>query len=136
MKRPATALLVLAAGAAFAVPSWLPVPGAPELAIDAASIDVRGSVVSVSVRGSPSTLLQHQAAAGTGAKPVGWHRALVRLQFDCGQRQMRTLGVVGYDRAGQAVHSSAVPSKTMPVPQDGVIEGVYDASCELGRALN
>ncbi|TFY97712.1 hypothetical protein [Ramlibacter humi] len=135
MKRLAAAVLGgCAACGALAVPPWLPVPGAPELAIEASSIEVRGPVVAVSVRGSPSQLLKRTSsdAAATGPR---WHNAVLRLQFDCAQRQVRTAGVLGYDAAGKAVHSSALPSTAVPVPNDGVLDVLYDAGCELGRAL-
>ena len=127
MKRAAAGLAAaLAAASALAVPPWLPVPGLPEVAIEAASIEVRGSVVGVSVRGSPATLLRQKAS---------WHNTVLRLQFDCAQRQVRTAGILGYDSAGKAVHSSSLPSQAAAVPNDGVIDVLYDASCELGRAL-
>jgi hypothetical protein len=127
MKRAAAGLAAaLAATAALAVPPWMPVPGLPEVAIEAASIDVRGPVVGVSVRGSPAVLLRQKAS---------WHRTVLRLHFDCAQRQVRTVGVLGYDGAGKAVHSSALPSPATVVGNDGVLDVLYDASCELGRAL-
>lgn len=135
-KQLAAAVLgLMMTGSAFAVPRWLPVPGVPELAIEASSIEVREAVVAVSVRGSPTMLLK-RTSSNAGAVPgPAWHNAVLRLQFDCAQRQLRTVGVLGYDGTGKAVHSSTLPSAAAAVPNDGVLDTLYDASCELGRAL-
>ena len=133
MIRAAALALVLAAGAAGAAPRWLPVPGAPDIAIDAGSVDVQGSLVTVSVGGPPSLLRPLRDASDRNG--ATWHRAVLRTQFDCGHRQLRVLGLVGYGTAGQVMQASTTAGSARPVPADAAGEALYDASCELARAL-
>jgi hypothetical protein len=127
----AVLLLAIAAAPAFAVPAWLAVPGAPELAIGMASIDVLGPAVRVSVRGGPRALVTPIAEGSTGP----WHWTVARMEFNCSRRQMRTQGFVAYDSANHVVHSSTLRSDWRLVPGEGDLAAVYDASCELARAL-
>jgi hypothetical protein len=121
-------LAVLPANAA----DWHPVPGAPELALDLETMQMRGAAVATWVRGLPLTAI---ARIGVPLPPgAKWHRTLARLQLDCRSRTAQALGVLGYDSAGRLVHGSSVPGARSELAPDGELIALFDASCELARS--
>ena len=129
----ATGLVIgLGAGPARAVTDWQPVPGAPQLQLELASMQARGAVVEVWVRGlgigSVALLASH------AVPPARGHRTLARLLLDCRTRKGQGLGVLAYDAAGRLVQASSVPSATFAWPAEGELAPVYDAACELARS--
>ena len=112
----ATAIVSAAAGAHAA--SWTAVPGAPDVAIDLASLQLERSRVTVWVRwwGRPAfapELAVHRMG------PVRVHRSALRTEFDCSKRTMRTLATHAYDGAGSPVFMSSVPGPVRRVEGQG-----------------
>jgi hypothetical protein len=128
----ATSLVLACAVLQARAADWQPVPGAPDIAVDLASMETRGATVTVWVRGLPLTTVSRMAAS----LPVGvkWHRTLARLQLDCRSRGASVQAVLGYDGAGRLVHSSSVPSARAALPADGELGALFDAACELARS--
>lgn len=123
---------VATAAAAAQAASWTAVPGAPDVAIDLASLQLERSRVTVWVRwwGRPADapeLALHRIG------PVRINRSALRTEFDCGKRTMRTLATHAYDGAGSPVFMSSVPGPVRPV-EGQELEWTYDAVCEAARA--
>ena len=125
-----TGACLLAAPAAAA--DWRPVPGAPDIEIDLASLQQeRTRVVAwLRWRGRPA-LLPDAAARGVRLPRV--QRTVVRTEFDCSARTLRTLASHAYDGNGTAIAMSSVPGSTQAV-QGGDLAWTYDAVCEAARS--
>lgn len=125
----ATAIASTGAGAAAA--TWTPVPGAPEVAIDLASLQLERTRVTVWVRwwGRPA-VAPELAVQRLG--PVRVNRSALRTEFDCGNRTMRTLATHAYDGAGSPVFMSSVAGPVRPVEGEE-LGWTYDAVCEAAR---
>ena len=119
------------AGAAHAA-AWTAVPGAPEVAIDLASLQIERSRATVWVRwwgrpaAAPELAVQRLAA-------VRINRSALRTEFDCAHRTMRTLAMHAYGSGGAPVYMSSVPGPVRPV-EGQELEWTYDAVCEAARA--
>jgi hypothetical protein len=126
------ATATVSAAAAAQAASWTAVPGAPDVAIDLASLHLERSRVTVWVRwwGRPPfapELTVHRIG------PVRVNRSALRTEFDCSNRTMRTLATHAYDGAGSPVYMSSVPGPVRPV-EGQELEWTYDAVCEAARA--
>src|SRR5688572_2374682 len=125
----ATALVSTAPAAPAA--AWTAVPGAPDVAIDLASLHLERSRVTVWMRwwGRP---------AGAPELPVLRMRCVrvnstaLRTEFDCGGRTMRKLATHAYYTAGSPGFMSSVPGPMGPVVGQEA-EWTYDAACEAAR---
>lgn len=117
--------LCLAASAA----SWTPVPGAPDVEIDLASLQQQRTVVTAWLRwwGRPALV------PDLPLKGVRIHRSALHSEFDCQRRTVRVLATNGYDGGGAPVLMSSVPGPVLPV-RDGELAWAYDAVCEAARA--
>ena len=125
-------VLSLFAGPVRAASDWQPVPGAPDLQVDLATMQARGASVELWVRGlALKTVARMDASVSTTAK---WHRTMARLQMDCRTRVGQGLGVLGYDSRGRLVHASSVTSARFALPAEGDLAALYDAACELARS--
>jgi hypothetical protein len=119
--------LCLAARAA----SWTPVPGAPDVQIDLASLQQQRTLVTAWLRwwGRPP-LAPELAAQGVQLPRV--HRTALLAEFDCSRRTVRTLAANAYDGSGVPVVMSATPGPVLPVRGDE-LAWAYDAACEAAR---
>ena len=114
----------LPAGAA----EWLPVPGAPDLAIDTGSLLQERAQVAAWIRWwGRAPLLADPVPAGRV------HRTVLRTAFDCSRRTVRVLAAHAYDSRGAPVFMSSVPGPEQPVRGDE-LAWAYDAVCEAARA--
>jgi hypothetical protein len=114
----ATLLLAASLSAAAAGLAWRAVPGAPELEVDLASVQVDQGVVSAWVR---------TGLAGTRA------RAVTHTEFDCRQRTVRTVASQWFGAGGTPLAMSSVPGAARPLGRDEDLAWAYDALCELAR---
>jgi hypothetical protein len=118
----------LPAGAA----QWLPVPGAPELAVDVASLHQEHAQVTAWIRWWGRAASVPELAAWNGSAPRV-HRTLVRTVFDCRRHTVRVLAAHAYDGQGAPVFMSSVPGPEQPL-QDPELSWAYDAVCEAARS--
>ena len=127
----AAAGMCLVATAAAAA-SWRGVPGAPDVEIDLASVQVEQTRVIAWVRWwGRHPLAPELARLGPQAPRV--HRTALRTEFDCARRTVRVLGTNAYDSGGTATFMSSVPGQPQPV--NGQEMGwAYDAMCEAARS--
>lgn len=125
--------ILLAGGASFAASAaaWTPVPGAPDVQIDLASLQQQRTVVTAWLRwwGRPP-LAPELAARGVRLPRV--HRTALLTEFDCSRRTVRTLATNAYDGGGSPVLMSSVPGPVLPV-QGEELGWAYDAACEAAR---
>lgn len=129
---PCLAALVastLALGSGVAAAGWQPVPGAPDVQVDAASIQHERTKVVAWLRwwGRPAFL------PATDVRAVRVHRSTVLAEFDCAQRTLRPLAANGYDSAGTAVFMASTPGPAQPVRGEE-LGWTYDALCEAARS--
>lgn len=124
------ASLALAAGTA-APASWHPVPGAPELDVDLASLQVQRSRVTAWLRWLGRSPLVPELASLRGPRV---HRTALLAEFDCGRRTVRPLAANAYDGSGSVVFMSSVPGAMQPVQGDE-LAWAYDALCEVTRRV-
>lgn len=126
------ASLALAAGAAASA-SWRPVPGAPDLDVDLASLQVQRLRVTAWLRWPGRSPLVPELAA---AQPRGprVHRTALLAEFDCSRRTVRPLAANAYDSSGQVVFMSSAPGAAQAV-HDSDLGWAYDALCELVRRV-
>ena len=122
----------LAAGAAAS--GWQAVPGAAEIEIDAATVEVRRSLVTTWVRYPGSPRLLGGLDPQPGGKLRSPHRSVHLTQFDCHRRTVRTMETHAYGSRGAAIYMSSVPGPVLPLPADEAIAWTYDAVCELARS--
>lgn len=117
--------LSLAAGAA----TWTPVPGAPDVGVDLASLQQQRTVVTAWLRwwGRPALV------PDLVSKGARIHRSALLTEFDCQRRTVRVLATNGYDSGGTPVLMSSVPGPVQPV-REGDLAWAYDAVCEAARA--
>jgi len=133
--RPRALPLVLAgllvAGEALAA-SWHPVPGAPDVEVDLASLQQERTHVLAWLRwwGRPA-LVPELAAHGLRLPRV--QRTALRTEFDCSRRTVRTLAAHAYDGNGAPVYMASTPGPVLPVQGDE-LAWAYDAVCEAARA--
>jgi hypothetical protein len=119
------------AGAATAA-AWQPVPGAPEVEVDLASLQQERTLVRAWVRWwGRSALVPELTAHGPRAPRV--QRTAARTEFDCSRRTMRTLATNAYDGGGAALSMSSTPGPVLPVKGEDM-SWTYDAVCEAARA--
>jgi len=120
--------LLFAAGAQAA--TWLPVPGAPDVEIDAAWLQQAPPVVEAWLRwrGRPAL-----ASAQLAELRVRVQRSVLRAEFDCSRRTVRVLAVHAYAGGGAPVFMSSVPGARQPV-QGPELAWAYDAVCEAARS--
>src|SRR5437868_200629 len=90
----------LLAGAAAAA-QWQPVPGAPDLEIDMASLQQDRMRVTAWLRwwGRPPLVPELAAWSVRGTRV---QRTALRTEFDCAHRTLRTLAANAYDGTGAA----------------------------------
>jgi hypothetical protein len=124
----ACACVTAVAGAA----SWTPVPGAPEVAIDLASVHLERTRVTVWVRWWGRPAIAPELASHT-MRQLRVNRSALLTEFDCARRTMRTLALHAYDGAGAPVFMSSVPGPVLPVEGEELV-WTYDAVCEAARA--
>ena len=126
------AMVLASAAAAAQAASWIAVPGAPEVAIDLASLQLERSRATVWVRwwGRPAAAPE---LAVQRLGPLRINRSALRTEFDCAHRTMRTLAMHAYDGGGAPVFMSSVPGPVRPV-EGPELEWTYDAVCEAARA--
>jgi hypothetical protein len=122
---------LLACGLPAGAAQWQPVPGAPDLAIDVASLQQERTQVAAWIRwwGRPSFL--PALAARTQAARV--HRTLLRTVFDCSRHTLRVVAANAYDGQGVPVFMSSVPEPEQAV-RDAELTWAYDAACEAARS--
>lgn len=123
---------LLCAGAASGA-SWRPVPGAPDIDIDLASVEFEGARVAVWLRTWGRSPLAPEAATH-GLRPGRIHRTALRTEFDCGKRTMRVLAASAYDSSGAPLSSSGFAGPLLPVT-GGDLGWTYDAVCEAARSV-
>ena len=120
------------ASAAFAgAPSWHPVPGAPDVAVELGSMQLERTRVVVWVRWWGRHALVPELAL-RGARAPRVQRTALLTEFDCSQRTMRVLAVNAYDGSGTPTFMSSTPGPLGPV-QGEEMEWTYDAVCEVAR---
>ena len=132
---PARRLLaasLLACGLPAGAAQWLAVPGAPDLAIDIASLQQEHAQVAAWIRwwGRPAFVPE---LAAWDPQPTRVHRTLLRTVFDCNRRTLRVLAASAYDSQGRPVFMSSVPTSEQPV-HDADLAWAYDAVCEAARS--
>lgn len=125
----------LAVASASSATQWHAVPGAPDIAIDLASLETQAGAARVWVRlvgsGRQLGVLRPEVPGRSGAQV---HRVVAHAQFDCRQRRLRILQAQGYLGNGTPAFMSSVPSAEAPVPADDSLAWTYDAVCEVARA--
>ena len=120
------------AAASVSAASWLPVPGASDLAIDVASFQQERTRVSAWLRWpGRSPLLADDIAHG--ARTPRLHRSAVLTEFDCARRSVRALAAQGFDVSGAPLFMSSVPASAQPVRGDE-LSWAYEAVCEAARS--
>jgi hypothetical protein len=136
MRTPPAVVAVLSAGfaAGAAASQWHAVPGAQEVEIDAAAMEVHRSMVTTWVRYPGSPRLLGGLDPQPGGKLRSAHRSVHLTQFDCHKRTVRTLETHAYGSRGAAIYMSSVPGPVLPLPSEEAIAWTYDAVCELARA--
>lgn len=109
--------------------TWTPVPGAPEVEIDLASLQPQRTGATAWLRwwGRPAM------APELAPKGLRIHRSALHTEFDCQRRTVRVLATNGYDGGGVPVLMSSVPGPVLPV-REGDLAWAYDAVCEAARA--
>lgn len=130
--RPVALLLTAVAlsGAAGAqAGSWRPVPGAPGVEVDLASLQQERTRALAWVRWWGRPALVPELAA---APRLRIHRTAVRVEFDCAGRTVRGLAARAYDGNGTLVFLSGLPGPATPV-RGPELEWTYDAVCEAAR---
>ena len=126
------AVLAGLACAGAGAPSWQAIPGAGELQIDLASVQMEHGRVQAWLRWwGGSALVPAPTAYGARAPRV--NRTAVLTEFDCARRTLRPLASTAYASGGAAVAMSSVPGPARPVPE-GDLAWAYDAVCEAARA--
>lgn len=131
--RPVALLLTAVAlsGAAQAqAGTWRPVPGAPDVEVDLASLQQQRTRALAWVRWWGRSVLVPELAA---APRLRIHRTAVRVEFDCAAHTLRGLATHAYDGNGTLVFLSSVPGPARPV-RGQELEWTYDAVCEAARA--
>ncbi|HEY8360069.1 MAG TPA: hypothetical protein VIL30_21650 [Ramlibacter sp.] len=127
---------MVAAGACMLGPAgaaaWRLVPGASELEMALASMQLEGTRVVVWLR-SPGRHPLVPELAAAGRSPSRVHRTALRAEFDCGRRTMRVLAASAYDGAGTPVAMWSTPGPMRPV-EGADLGWTYDAVCEAARA--
>lgn len=105
---------------------WHPVPGAPEVSVDLATLQQQGQRAAVWVRwwGRSALIVQDAPRA---------HRSTLHLEFDCSARTVRLLAAQGHDAQGRAVYMSSVPGPVLKVEGEA-LAWTYDSVCEAARA--
>jgi len=130
--RPPAFLLLaaLVAVPAARASAWRPVPGAPDLEIDLASLQQERTRAVAWVRwwGRPGLVPELAALPRLRV-----HRTAVRVEFDCAGRTLRPLAAHAYDGRGTPVFMSSVPGRPQAVRGDD-LGWTYDAVCETLRA--
>lgn len=118
--------------AASAAPAWHAVPGAPDLAIDLASVQQERTRVSAWLRwwGRPAFVPE---LAAWNARAPRVQRTLLRTEFDCSRRTWRVLAAHAYGSDGTPLSMSSMPGPALPV-QEAELAWAYDAVCEAARA--
>ena len=124
----AAAAALVCTGAWGSGPHWLPVPGAPDLQLDLASVQQQHNLVSTWVR-SPG----RSALIGAEVRLPRVSRTVVLAQFDCAARTVRALAANAYDGAGRAVYLSSLPQPARRI-DDADLGWTYDALCELRKS--
>lgn len=130
--RPIALLLAaaaLAGAAAARAGTWRPVPGAPDVEVDLASLQQQRTRALAWVRWWGRSALVPELAA---APRLRIHRTAVLVEFDCAGRTLRGLAAHGYDGNGTPVFMSSVPGPVRPV-RGQELEWTYDAVCEAAR---
>lgn len=126
------AALALAAGAAASA-AWRPVPGAPDLDVDLASLQVQRTRVTAWLRWLGRSPLVPELAS-TQARGPRVHRTALLAEFDCSRRTVRPLAANAYDSSGNVVFMSSVPGASQAVQGDD-LGWAYDAVCEMTRRV-
>ena len=124
------AAIALSGAAAARAGTWWPVPGAPDVQVDLATLRQQRTRALAWVRWWGRSALVPELAA---APRLRIHRTAVLVEFDCAGHTVRGLAAQAYDGNGAPVFMSSVPGPATPV-RGQELEWTYDAVCEAARA--
>ncbi len=128
----AVVVVVLLPAGAIAGGQWWPVPGAADIEVDLRAVEQERGMVIAWVRYPGSEPIARGWTPAPPGRPRGLHRTVLRTEFDCQRRTMRTLAAQATNSSGAPIFMSSVPGPVMPVPDADGMTWVYDAVCELG----